>query len=59
MSHDDLIVKEVRDARERLFKKFDFDLTKFLRHIHEEDNKHPESIAKDVKPIDVNRQSRL
>lgn len=50
MAYNDPIVEDVRDAREKLFKKFDFDLKKFLKHIREEDKKHPESIAKDVKP---------
>jgi len=50
MFYDDPIVEDVRDAREKLFKKFDFDLKKFLKHIREEDKKHPESIAKDIKP---------
>ena len=51
MPYDDPIVEDVRDAREKLFKKFDFDLKKFLKHIREEDKKHPESIARDIKPI--------
>jgi hypothetical protein len=51
MPYDDPIVEDVRNSREKLFKKFDFDLKKFLKHIREEDKKHPESIAKDIKPI--------
>lgn len=49
MTYNDQIVEDVRDAREKLFKKFDFDLKKFIKHIREEDKKHPESIAKDIK----------
>lgn len=53
MPYDDPIVEKVRDARKKLFTKydFDFDLKKFLKHIREEDKRHPESIAKDIKPI--------
>jgi len=51
MPYDDPIVEEVKNTREKLFKKFDTDLKKFLKHIREEDKKYPESIAKDIKPI--------
>lgn len=50
MPYNDPIVEDVRATREKLFKKYDFDLRKFLKHIREEDKKHPDVIAKDMKP---------
>lgn len=50
MSHDDLIIEDVRNTREKLFEKYNYDLKKFLKHIREEDKKYPDSIAKDIKP---------
>jgi len=58
MTYNDPIIEDVRNVREKLFKKYDFDLKKFLKHIREEDKRHPESIAKDIKPYKLPNLSK-